>query len=173
MAGSLIKISETTIAANTALVKVMGIDDTYNVYKYVITNLTADTNSQMRPRFTKASDDSVEEASEYDYALKGLSYFESFFNVTATNNTSLRVAGNPAAAAGSQMSAVFYCFNFSDASEYSYITVESVGIDNSDNLYGYQGGGVLTVQNAHNGIAFRMDNGELEGGVISLYGIRN
>jgi len=172
MAGSLIKISETTIGANTAVEKIMGIDDTYNVYKFVIAGLKSDTNSQLRPRFTKASDNSIDESSNYDYALLGRVNVGSYYDVADANNTSLRVGGNAGANANTRLNGVFYAFNFSDSSEYSHITVDTTGTDNSLNAEGYFGAGILTVAAAHNGIAFRMDSGELEGGTISLYGLK-
>ena len=45
MPGSLVKVSEVDVSSAQATVTLTGIDDTYNVYKLMVTDVTPDTDS--------------------------------------------------------------------------------------------------------------------------------
>ena len=65
MAGSLIKIAETTVSSSTASVTLTGIDSTYDVYKVVLNKVSVDTeNSHLRFRVTVSG--SPDTTSNYD-----------------------------------------------------------------------------------------------------------
>jgi hypothetical protein len=171
MAGSLIKIQETTVSSAVASVTLTGIDSTYDVYKFIINGLTADTNSSLiEIRVTKSG--TADTTSNYDEAAKQLKAFAVFVNNSDTNATSwgLNNAGTPT---NSAFNLNAYLFNFANASEYSFATFEEVTLDTGTNTRGKQGGGVHTVASASDGVnVFLSTGGNIDGGTFTLYGLK-
>tara|TARA_R100001460_G_scaffold717_2_gene3290 strand:- start:276 stop:794 length:519 start_codon:yes stop_codon:yes gene_type:complete len=171
MAGSLIKISETTVSSSVSTVTITGIDSTYNVYKLVANNVTpsADTN-EIRMRFTASG--TAQSTSNYDWANKRLRSSTSFTNDSDTNQTGTRALDNIGTGTGENSNAVFYLFNFSNSSEFSFATIEGSGHNGSENRM-FQGGTVYTVAEAHDGVQFFNQQGNnIDSGTFTLYGLR-
>ena len=171
MAGSLIKIAETTVSSATASVTLTGIDSTYDVYKFIINGLTADTDSSVvKIRVTKSG--TADTTSNYDRAGKQLKAFSTFADNASTNETAWNInnAGTPT---NSAVNSTFYLFNFANASEYSFATFEEVTFDTGTNTRGLQGGGVHTVASASDGVnVFLSTGGDIDGGTFTLYGLK-
>jgi len=174
MAGSLIKITETEITSSTASVTLTGIDSTYDVYKLVINDcIPVNDNAIGELRVTKSG--TAQSDANYDYAFKVPRADTTFSNLTSTNSTNFSyVAGwstrNTASEAGVSGNAVVYLFNF-PSSEYSFITNETV-TKFSGGALGPQGGGVHTVASASDGVSFQWNNGNIDSGKFTLYGLK-
>tara|TARA_R100000234_G_C4989185_1_gene174700 strand:+ start:1002 stop:1517 length:516 start_codon:yes stop_codon:yes gene_type:complete len=170
MAGSLIKIAETTVSSAVASVTLTGIDSTYDVYQLVIRNLqSANDNTASRYRVTKGG--TVQTDSEYDNVYKYLTTSGTFGNGSATNIDRWYL-DNQGTGTGEAFNANIYLFNFPNASEYSFATKETVGLQSSPNLTGLQGGDVHTVASASDGVEISMDSGNITAGTITLYGLK-
>ena len=170
MAGSLIKIDEEIVTSAVASVTLTGIDSTYDVYMVKYNNLTTDTDDkQVRLRFTvSGSDDS---SSNYDFAHKDLRSTTTFANGNVTNDTQFRL--NSIGTGTSETSnGILYLFNFNNASEYSFFTYEETMVDAGAAARGRQGGGVLTVAQATDGIYFFLAaSANYTAGTFTLYGL--
>ncbi len=170
MAGSLIKIQETTVSSAVASVTLTGIDSTYDVYMVRINNLVPVTDgARIYLRVTKSG--TADTTANYDQASKFLRTSTSFGNSTATNGTyfDMGTIGN---ATGEENSWILYLFNFNNASEYSFITNEQVTLGNTAELRGLQGGGVHTVASASDGISVSFDSGNISSATCVLYGLK-
>ena len=62
------------------------------------------------------------------------------------------------------------CFN--NAGEYSFCTVEASNRNQDAHLRGFQGGGVLTVAQATDGVQYFMQSGNIASGTFKLYGLK-
>tara|TARA_R100001086_G_C11659916_1_gene209857 strand:- start:16 stop:537 length:522 start_codon:yes stop_codon:yes gene_type:complete len=172
MAGSLVKISETTVSSGVSSVTITGIDSTYDVYKLIINGLSTDADSLIvEIRVTKGG--TADTTSNYDEAAKQLKVFSSFVNNTDTNATSWGL-NNTGTDANSSLNLIAYLFNFPNASEYSFATFEENTSDSSTNVRGKQGGGVHTVASASDGINVFTSNGSgnIHSGTFTLYGLK-
>ena len=98
----------------------------------------------------------------------------SFSNSANTNQTYFQLGTNLGTVTGEVSNAIYYLFNFNNASEYSFVTSETTeGNKNSVLLVGLQGGGVHTVAQACDGIEFYFDNSStFASGTFSLYGLK-
>jgi hypothetical protein len=177
MAGSLVLIQETTISSSTASVSLVGIDSTFNVYKVVYNNVTFTTSSNTGFRARVTVSGTADTTSNYDRASMGLKSIGSVDNNSATNETSWDIANTSldSTVTGSQANGILYCFNFSNSSEFSFITKESSNFDDRGagtvTLNGSQGGAVNTVAQACDGIQFFANTDNIAGGIFKLYGL--
>jgi hypothetical protein len=173
MAGSLIKIAETTVSSATASVTLTGIDSTYDVYMVRLNNVQGDTDSvSFKERFTVSG--TPQSTANYDYAAKTIRDSAAFANNSATNQTELFVNTQTAMGTGTgeTLQGVRYLFNFNNASEYSFVTMEMVFRDFDGSSRGGQGGGVYTVAEAHNGVNYFFASGNIASGTFTLYGLK-
>jgi len=174
MAGSLIKIAETTVSSATASVTLTGIDSTYDVYKVVLSDVQGDTDIQsLKVRVTASG--TAQSTSNYDYAKKTLRANTSFSNSSATNQTEVFVNTQLAMGTGTEetLQGVQYLFNFNNSSEYSFATDELIFRSyDSGSLMGGQGGWVYTVAETHNGVNYFMSSGNIDSGKFTLYGLK-
>jgi|SRR5210317_1572588 len=170
MAGSLVKIDEEIVTSAVASVTLTGIDSTYDVYMVRYNNYTSDTDSiAVRLRFTDSG--TADTSSNYDTAFKRLSADSAFSNLSATNGDKLTL-NDVGTGTGEISNGVLYLFNFNNASEYSFVTMETTGRTASGYLRGRQGGGVLTVAQATDGVQFFQDTGNITAGQFVLYGLK-
>ena len=95
-------------------------------------------------------------------------------NNYATNQTELFVNTQTAMGTGTgeTLQGVRYLFNFNNASEYSFVTMEMVFRDFDGSARGGQGGGVYTVAEAHNGVNYFFASGNIASGTFTLYGLK-
>jgi hypothetical protein len=170
MAGSLIKVAETTITSSVSSVSLTGIDSTYDVYMLAFTNTTGDTDGQtLGIRVTKSG--TAQSDANYDRAYKSFRAFASFGNASATNETQFYI-GNLGTGNSEFSNNNLYLFNFPNASEYSFVTVESAIRDEVDRLFGIAGGFVHTVASASDGVNIFVASGNMTGGTFTLYGLK-
>jgi hypothetical protein len=170
MAGSLIKIDEEIVSSAVASVTLTGISSTYDVYMVKLNNVLADTNDIIfRLRFTVSG--SADDSSNYDRAFKNLRADTTFGDTTSTNESYIDIGS--LGTAGQEMSnAVLYLFNFNNASEYSFCTLEASTRNNQGHLRGFQGGAVLTETQITDGVNFSMDSGNIDSGSFTLYALK-
>ena len=170
MAGSLIKIAETTVSSATPSVTLTGIDSTYDVYMVRLNNVIPDTDSSaVRLRFTVSG--SADTSSNYDDAKKNLRGDSAFSNINNQNLDYINLGTN---GTGTQEmnNSIMYLFNFNNASEYSFCTIEATTRNNDSHLRGFQGGGVLTVAQATDGVNFSYTSGNINSGQFVLYALK-
>ena len=173
MAGSLIKIDEELVTSPVASVTLGGSDwdSSYNVYMVRVNNWLPDTNNvQPRVRFTVSA--TPDTSANYDYAYKGIRTDTTFSNTATTNQTSILASASTGTAGNESFNGVLYLYNFNNASEYSFITVEQSTRNQAGNLYALTGGGTLTVSQATDGIQFYLDTGNISSGTFTLYGLK-
>jgi hypothetical protein len=172
MAGSLIKIDEEIVTSAVASVTLGGSDwdSSYDVYMVAISNFTPATdNVSVSLRFTVSG--TADSSSNYDRALKTLKANTTFSNTSSTNQTELLV-GNIGTGTSESYQAIYYLYNFNNASEYSFCTLEVSARDLNGNLLGGQGGAVLTVQQATDGVQLKTTSGNIASGTFTLYGLK-
>ncbi len=170
MAGSLIKIDEEIVTSAVASVTLGGIDSTYDVYMVRFNNFEIDTDNQaIYLRVTKSG--TADTTANYDRAFKELRADTSFGNVSSTNATAIGLT-TLGTTANIQANGVLYLFNFNNASEYSFVTLETTQYQYSGLQRGAQGGFVHTVASASDGIQFfNGASNQIESGSFSLYGL--
>ena len=174
MAGSLIKIDEEIVTSAVSSVTLTGIDSTYDVYQVVGSNIRPASGYQLEARVTKGG--SAQSDSEYDWAYKGMYTGGSFVNEGESNRDSFFIYNGyeETTASGRGNGLSMYLFNFNNASEYSFFTLEQTYLHSTGNLGGNQGGCVHTVASASDGVQFIWDGGvvNFEQGTFSLYGLK-
>lgn len=175
---SLVKIAETTVGTGVATFDIGGADwdSSYDVYKVVLNNiqLTSTTDdARINCRVLK-SDNSPDTTSNYDYAFTGFRGSTSSFDNLPDQNTDKFQNFNYLFRGGTGFGSngVLYLFNFNNASEYNFVTVEmnSFGYD-GDELMGTAGGGVHTVAQVSKGLRFSLTSSTYAGGKCVLYGL--
>jgi len=182
MAGNLILVDEFTVSSPASSFIIGGgsagsssfnysMDSTHNVYMLNYQNVFMSSDgAKARMRFTKTSDNSADTSSNYDRASVQMYTNQAFFSGGSTNQTFIETLSlgttNPESSLGT-----VYCFNFVNASEYSFITRELIQTTQTPETAGVMGGAVLTVAQATNGIQFFADTGNIASGSFALYGI--
>tara|TARA_R100000231_G_scaffold4219_3_gene7241 strand:- start:5285 stop:5806 length:522 start_codon:yes stop_codon:yes gene_type:complete len=172
VAGSLIKIDEEIVTSGVASVTLGGSnwDNSYDVYMVQVINVATDTDAQgLRFRFTVSG--SPDTSSNYDRAFKNLRADSAFSDINYTNQAELDL-GNIGTGTQEVANAKQYLFNFNNASEYSFCTVEASNRNNNSNLRGFQGGGTLKETQLTDGVHYFMASGNISSGIFKLYGYK-
>ena len=172
MAGSLVKIAETTVSSAVASVTLTGIDSTYDVYMVKYNNVTPDTDVVvLRGRVTESS--TPNSTANYDYAAKLLRSTTSFYNSSSTNQTSWLINHDTTGTGtGEQTNGINYIFNANNSGEYTFITVEDSFLEHNGNLEGSAGGSVFTSASTVNGVQYFFSSGNIASGTFTLYGLK-
>ena len=169
MAGQLVQVATETVTSATASVTLTGIDSD-DVYMVAMNNVSTDTDAQgVRFRFTVSG--SADTSSNYDRAYKNLRADSAFSNIAYTNQTELDL-GNAGTGTQEVANATQYLFNFNNPSEYSFTTVEASNRNQDSHLRGFQGGGLLTVAQATDGVQYFMQSGNIASGKFRLFGLK-
>ena len=175
MAGSLIKIQETTVSSAVSSVTLTGIDSTFDVYMVKVNKLTHDhtTGSSINIRFTKdvSGTPTPVTSANYHRALKELRVDQAFSNFVSVDATAI-FTSDVGDLSTEQGNLLLYLFNFNNASEFSFITHESAAINSDANLRGRMGSACLKVGEAHNGMQIYFSSGNVTGGTFTLYGLK-
>ena len=174
MSGSLVKIDEEIVSGAVSSVTLGGSDwdSSFDVYVVRYSQVETDSSSanSIAVRFLASS--SADTSSNYDYAYITL---KSYSSPTADSNTNgdRFFVQTINTANSTQDNGIIYLFNFNSASEYSYCTVENTARNTRPGLAGNQGGAILTVNQATNGIQFFMNaTGNIDNGIFALYGYK-
>ena len=173
MAGSLVLLESET-ASNSASVTLGTTtwDNSYNVYMVTLESVTPATDADyLRMRFTKTTDNSVDDSSNYDRAAKELRADTTFNDSSQTNQNAFNFIENGTGTSETHNS-IMYLFNFNNASEYSFATFEEASVMYNQDFRGRTGGGVLTVAQATNGVNYFYPSGNIASGRFVLYGLR-
>jgi len=171
MAGSLIKIDEEIVTSAVASVTLGGTDwdSSYDVYMVKINKLEVDTdNTDLKLRFTESGTPNT--TANYDTASKVL-ISTTFTENSQVNATSADFSVNLGTGTGEQFNAILYIFNANNSSEYTFYTTENTAYDYVPRLLGKQGGGVLTVASAVDGVQIIGDGTDIDNGTFTLYGL--
>jgi hypothetical protein len=174
MSGSLIKIDEEIVTSAVASVTLGGSnwDSSYDVYMVRYNKVETSGTSAQDVRFRFLVSGTPDTSANYDYADKFLREYATFANNYGTNQTSLH-SSVINSANSTQDNGILYLFNFNNASEYSFCTVEYTSRNTRPGLGGGQGGGVLTVAQATNGVQFFLALGDnIDSGHFVLYGLK-
>ena len=169
MAGSLIKIDEEIVSGAVASVTLTGIDSTYDVYILKFNNIKVGTDTA-QVRFRVVTGGSPDTSANYDRAHLVPRTAAVFANVNTQNGT-FWIYNEGGTATGEVLNGIMYLFNFSNASEYCYYTLESSERISSTELQGIAGGGVHTVAQACEGIKMLVSSGNITAGSLVLYGL--
>ena len=173
MAGSLVKINEEIVTSAVASVTLTGIDSTYDVYMVKFENVkpSAD-NVNLEMRFTVSG--TPDSSANYDLAWKKLDATTTFANQSATNLTASYVNIQVGGDTNEQNNGIMYIFNANNSSEYTFCTIETVFSNPfSGGLNGSQGGNVLTVAQAVDGVQFFFSTSvNHSSGTYTLYGLK-
>ena len=175
MAGRLIKIDEEIVTSAVASVTLGGTnwDSSYDVYMVKMNNVAPTTDATViKQRVTVGG--VADTSANYDTAVKRLRSDVAFQDRSATNQTHLEyfsvTLGN---ATGEIFNGIMYLFNFNNASEYSFLTVEQSTTNSDTTLVGVQGGGVNTVAQSCDGVQFYFDGVDtFASGTFTLYGLK-
>jgi len=173
MAGSLVLVQETTVSSAVSSVTITGIDSTFDVYMLSFVNIFASADDDLQIRVTTSG--TADSDSEYDTQSKDLKTSGAFGNTAGTNQTQWDFSAGIGTSGTNSNNGVMYLFNFNNASEYSLVTMENATTrqDSSDELFGFQGGGVHSVTEANDGVHFFLPGGNnIAGGTFKLYGIK-
>ena len=165
------QVATNTVTSATAAVTLTGVD-TDDVYVLVYSNLQIDTDSKfLEYRYTVSG--TADTSSNYDYAMEDLKADTTFGSPSNTNANAIPL-DNTGTATGESLNGIIYLFNFNNASEYSYTTQESFGVNTNGALRGRMGGGVLTETQATDGISigrFADSGTNIDSGTFTLYRI--
>jgi len=168
MAGKLIQVATETVTSAVASVTLTGIDSD-DVYMVSYNNVTPTTNGD-RVDFRVTVSGTPDTTANYDYAEKYLSVGGGFFNGYGTNATAYNL-NNQQVATGLSNNGIMYLFNFNNASEYSFWTIENAFFwTGTLGLLGQQGGAVHTVAQSCDGVNFfATGSSNVESGTFTLY----
>ena len=157
-----------------------GLDDTYDVYCFIFTNIhleTADDHFQFN-----ASDDG---GSNYDLSKIG-TFFRGYHNEAGAAGTFNYDSGQDIAGTGhgtlisyadvsndSNGGGEFYLWNPSSTTYTKHFSIRNIfqQTDANPYVYDYWVGGYINTTSAVNAVQFKMSSGEIQGGTISLFGI--
>ena len=174
MAGSLVKIDEEIVTSAVASVTLGGTDwdSSYDVYMVKLNGVIPVTAGSFYSRVTASG--TPQTTANYDYASKLLRSDTTFGNRSGTNGTELPYNSGISIGADSTdgYNHIEYLFNFNNASEYSFGTKETTYFGSTNLSAGHQGGWVYTVAEAHNGIQYYFNTGNISSGQFVLYGLK-
>ena len=170
MSGSLVRVAENNVTSSVNSVSLTGIDDTFNVYKLIMSGVLPDTDAiSMKLRFTVSG--TPDTSSNYDRAFVNLRADTAFGDIQDTNQDHINI-GSIGTAGNEIMNGIFYLYNFSDAGENSFCSLEASIRNDGSNLRGFQGGAILTENQSTDGVNFTCTSGDISTGRFVLYGIR-
>ena len=173
MAGSLVLVNTVVADGTTAEVTITGIDSTYDVYLLQFENYGYV--SDQIPVFRVTEGGTTRTDSEFDRAAKTLFSVTSFGNESGVNETQTNLATiDTEADAGKGLNGNIFIFNANNSSEYTFFTIETVGIRSANQeLLGIAGGAVWTRTSAVDGVTFRNGGGvNIDSLTLKLYGLK-
>ena len=165
----LVQVATNTVTSNVAVVTLTGIDDSSAVYMVAFNDVYWQTNDDMRTRVTVGG--TIQTNTEYDIAGKFLYHDNGFGNTGGENGSSWDLNQGTGTSSSYALNGIYYLYNFANSSEFSYITVENVHRNTSQNRTGgFQGGAVRTSAENNDGISFfgASDN-DFANGTFTLY----
>ena len=162
---SLVQVATNTVSSPVSSVTLTGIDSD-DVYMVAYNNVTGSVDNQGFR--TRVSTSGTPKTTDYDVAYKRLRSDTTFSNISATGEPSITL-GIVGTGTGEVNNGILYLYNFNNASEYSFATMEPTILDSSAILQGNTGGFVRTVAEQNNEIEFSLASGNLTSGTFTLY----
>jgi len=164
-------------STSSAELKITGIDNSFERYLVIGTNIGTNYNTQLNIQVTKSG--TAFSSAVYDsvgYNLR--SDYTSKLNRSTTNNTSFQYLWNNMTGANmyNQETCFFYLYltNFADATKYDYMQFAS-GVAESNGQQGYYAPNSVCIvkdASASDGILLRENSNQLYTGEMTLYGIK-
>tara|TARA_R110002020_G_scaffold445821_2_gene657763 strand:- start:3 stop:512 length:510 start_codon:yes stop_codon:yes gene_type:complete len=168
MSGSLILI-DSEIASSSSSISLTGMSSTFDVYMATIEGVTHSQASYDYVRFTVSG--SADTSANYSSAGKVLRTAGAFFNQTQTNATFGYLSPyQKETTAQDQTNATIYIFNSQNSGQFTFATFEETS--KGTQVFGVQGGMVLTETQITDGINFTPSAGNYSAGDFKLYGLR-
>jgi hypothetical protein len=164
----LLQVATNTVTSAVSSVSLTGIDSD-DVYKVTFSNIFASADDDMQIRVTTSG--TADSDSEYDIASLDLKTSGTFGNTSGTNQSKWDFSAGIGTSGTNSHNGIMYLFNFNNSSEFSFVTMENATTrqDTSDELFGFQGGGVHTVAETNDGINFFLASGNIASGTFTLY----
>ena len=176
MAGSLIKIAETTVSSDVASLSLTGMDTTYDVYLVTVVGAKIGTDiHQIRHKLTKSGTPTT--STDYSLTYKRLRSEAAIENkYQTTGQSTWGHLDSIGTATGEALHERFYIFGAPFSDQFTYITWESVFQDWQPYSRGLFGGVLYKEASAVDGIHFFGSNGSatsnITAGRFSLYGLK-
>ena len=169
MSGSLVLLQETTVTSPTASVTFTGIDTTYNVYQVIINDCVGANETNFNMRVTTSG--TADSDSEYDTASRVFKSFSGFGTTTDEDEAQFKINSAVGSDTNESTNHIIYLFNFSNSSEFSFYTNESIKLNASGQAEAFMGGGMHSVSEANDGVSFFFSSGNIETGTFQLFGL--
>lgn len=182
--GSLIKVDEFTVSSGAASVIIGGgtggsssnnyqMSSTYDVYALYVNGLATDTDDvNVYARFVSGNG-TVLSASSYAYGMYALKTYNAFEEASQTGQSAFRMNIQEIGTTEDEdYHGIHYIHDAGNTSNYTFMTIETVNVDDSQYLHGNIGGGGYAVVTGVTGIQFYLSSGNINGGTFSLYGLK-
>ena len=174
-AGGLVFISGTTIS-NVASVAFTGIDSTYDTYVFMLNNIVpASDGVHLKMRTSTDGGSSFDNTSgDYDYrsaAINDSGTFESTGSTSSGTMTLSQGTSNLGSASGESVSSIVYLFQPSNSSLFTTMSYTGTAIYSNGSMRPQFGSGARMAAEDVDAVQFFMNSGNLESGVISMYGV--
>jgi len=166
---ALIQVQTTTVSSPTAYVDLIG-TTTNDVYMVAFNNVQPATdNTQLICRVLASS--SPDTTSNYDRAaIQFVASGGGAGNQYNTNESFTYLSGAQSGTNTQETNqGILYLYNFNNASEFTYASIDPVNRNASGTLYGMQGGWVHTVAQSCNGLRIYYSSGNIAQGTFTLF----
>ena len=140
--------------------------DIYNVHFITMTNAQG-TNAQVQMQFYESG--VLETASVYDYALQFCATSGTFLELKSTSAGHIQIGNST----NDAQNGYIYCYNLGDSSKYSFSTSHYIDDDSGDSRsVAMFGSGVMHQTSTVTGIRLKLNSGNYDSFIFSLYGIK-
>ena len=172
MAGSLIKLQESTASGSSAIT-LTGITSTYKIYLVTYSNVSgSEDNKYLNMRSTVGG--SADDSSTYDWAGRVAITSGSFANHYGTSQNHMRISDGTVGTGTAECGkGTIYIFNASNSSEFTTYSSECSSRNASGVLSGTTSAFVHKEAQATDGVSFFASSGNLATGTFNLYAIKN
>ena len=137
----LLQVATSTVTSSTANVSLTGVDDD-SVYLLTVSNLSTASDAQLRLQFTVSG--SADTSSNYDESHYYLISNGSFSTFARQNASEITLTATVQNSISGNAGLICYLYNLNNSSEYSFLNVRSTFYASTNNIRGFNGGGVLT-----------------------------
>ena len=166
MSGKLVQVDTDTISSAINFIDLVGIT-TDDVYLLTFNNVNTSADCSILFRFLVSS--SPDSSANYDSAMKNIRGDGSYTDTGNRQNITSINIGSIGTGTQEQSNGIIHIYNANESNEYSFMTCELTTRNNDSHLRGFQGGGVLTVAQATNGIRLVNNSGNFTSGTFTLY----
>lgn len=169
--GDLVLISTAT-ASNSASIEFTGIDNTYNTYLVIVSDLVAVSDSELWMR-TSSNNGTSYDSGASDYQFSSVFHYSnnSTLTVFGSTNTRYRIAGSVDNVTTTSSNVETMIFNPSNSSRYTYFKSHVSGTNTASNHYQEYTTGQRSSAGAVDAIQFLMSTGNISSGTFKLYGV--